>query len=207
MEFCPKTLRGYLEETRERNLRQAFVFFKQIVLGVKFIHEKNVIHRDLKPANIFLVKDTIKIGDFGLAKAPIHNEEDSIKLAENRGPNGIRRTHSVSSDVGTPLYFAPEQDKKNYDNKVDIFAIGLIFLELNVNFSTSHERIMLFNAIREKGKLPSILVNDDRLARQAMIIRRLVALSPQERPSAREILQLEEFRSLQTEYGVTREDD
>lgn len=40
--------------------------------GVHSIHSNQMVHRDLKPQNIFVDKNgVIKIGDFGLAKAPI----------------------------------------------------------------------------------------------------------------------------------------
>jgi len=50
--------------------------FRQVVKGVKHMHDQGVAHRDLKPANIFLKEPsskagnshtTAKIGDFGLA--------------------------------------------------------------------------------------------------------------------------------------------
>ena len=43
--------------------------FRQLLSGLKHIHEKGLIHRDIKPANIFInERDVLKIGDFGLAK-------------------------------------------------------------------------------------------------------------------------------------------
>lgn len=44
-----------------------------LLLGVDFLHDKNIHHRDLKPANI-LMEDLpngikiLKIGDFGISK-------------------------------------------------------------------------------------------------------------------------------------------
>ena len=43
-------------------------FLQHVLLGVKFLHERNIIHRDLKLGNLFLKDDMeVKIGDFGLA--------------------------------------------------------------------------------------------------------------------------------------------
>lgn len=42
----------------------------QLLDGIRFIHENNVIHRDLKPANILVLCQTckVKIADFGLSR-------------------------------------------------------------------------------------------------------------------------------------------
>lgn len=41
---------------------------KQIVNGVQYLHDNNIIHRDLKLGNLFLNDNIeVKIGDFGLA--------------------------------------------------------------------------------------------------------------------------------------------
>lgn len=43
-------------------------YMKQILDGVKFLHDNKIIHRDLKLGNLFLNDQlNVKIGDFGLA--------------------------------------------------------------------------------------------------------------------------------------------
>jgi len=42
---------------------------QQILLAVNTIHEERIVHSDLKPANFLLVKGSLKLIDFGIAKA------------------------------------------------------------------------------------------------------------------------------------------
>ena len=46
-----------------------FIFY-QILQGIRYLHQRNLIHRDLKPANILINTQTIiKICDFGLVRS------------------------------------------------------------------------------------------------------------------------------------------
>ena len=66
-------------------------WFIQIALGLKHVHDNNILHRDLKTQNIFLTSDnTIKLGDFGIAK--ILNSQ----------------TELANTVIGTPYYLSPE---------------------------------------------------------------------------------------------------
>ena len=52
----------YFKETEILN------WFSQLCVGLKKIHDKNIVHRDIKSNNIFLSNSRIiKIGDFGIA--------------------------------------------------------------------------------------------------------------------------------------------
>lgn len=49
--------------------------------AVHVIHEEKIVHSDLKPANFVLVKGSLKLIDFGIAKA-IPNDTTNIKREE-----------------------------------------------------------------------------------------------------------------------------
>ena len=70
MEYCSgRSLQAYLDDhDRVIDRQKNFNFFKQLLNGVKHIHQNGFIHRDLKPANIFIEGNILKIGDFGLAR-------------------------------------------------------------------------------------------------------------------------------------------
>ncbi|KAL2339832.1 hypothetical protein Fmac_007772 [Flemingia macrophylla] len=67
-------------------------YWQQILLAVNTIHEERIVHSDLKPANFLLVKGSLKLIDFGIAKA-IMNDTTNIQR---------------DSQVGTLSYMSPE---------------------------------------------------------------------------------------------------
>jgi predicted Ser/Thr protein kinase len=87
---------------------------EQIAAGLAYAHGKRILHRDIKPANIFLTKDgTVKIGDFGLARA-------------------VRQARLTQTKVcGTPLYMSPEQIRgTDVDFRSDLYSVGCTLFEL-----------------------------------------------------------------------------
>ncbi|PBJ80824.1 protein kinase [Trypanosoma cruzi cruzi] len=90
---------------------QILSWMEQCASALAFIHEQGFLHRDLKPTNVFFDDDKeIKIGDFGLAATV-----------------GLGR----QSIVGTPFYLAPERMLHQvYDEKVDVWGLGVVMLEL-----------------------------------------------------------------------------
>ena len=51
-------------------------YFTMILIGLHYLHSKNILHRNLKPENILVDKlpdgvDIIVIGDFGVSKSDL----------------------------------------------------------------------------------------------------------------------------------------
>lgn len=94
---------------------------RQIADGLEAAHEAGIIHRDLKPANVRITPEgTVKVLDFGLAKA-------SINARDADSWDGT----SMGVVVGTPGYLSPEQARgRAVDRRADVWAFGCVLFEL-----------------------------------------------------------------------------
>ena len=68
--------------------------------------------------------------------------------------NVLLHTRKHTDQVGTQLYMSPEQiEGKPYNHKVDIYSLGLIFLELLWPLNTQMEQVTVLSQLK-KSKFP-----------------------------------------------------
>ena len=84
---------------------------KQMLSALRYIHKQGIIHRDLKLENFLFSSDRpdseLKMIDFGLSK--------HFEVGQH-----------LYDKVGTPYTVAPEIIKGSYDEKSDLWALGVI---------------------------------------------------------------------------------
>ncbi|KAA0701839.1 Calcium/calmodulin-dependent protein kinase kinase 1 [Triplophysa tibetana] len=87
-------------------------YFRDVILGIEYLHYQKIIHRDIKPSNLLLGDDGhIKIADFGVSN-------------EFEGHDAL-----LSNSAGTPAFMAPEtltdQDQRFSGRALDVWAMGI----------------------------------------------------------------------------------
>jgi p21-activated kinase 1 len=147
---------------------------REVLLGLKYMHDHDKIHRDIKTDNIMLTADgRVKLGDFGFT-AQLQTKADLRK-----------------SVVGTPCWMAPELIKAQpYSFPVDIWSLGIVARELAEGeppfVSASPVRALFL--IVSRG-IPPISNRDERSPEFLDFLDRCLAIEPEQRATAAELLQ------------------
>lgn len=88
-----------------------------IAQAVAHAHQQGIIHRDIKPSNILITRTgEPMLSDFGIAKILASEETRDIT--------------NTGTGIGTPEYMAPEQALGHVDERVDIYALGIVLYEM-----------------------------------------------------------------------------
>ena len=109
MEYVCGDLLGFIRKRGKLSESVSKLIFKQLIEGLKYIHNKNVVHRDIKLDNILIdLTNTIKICDFGVSRQ-------------------IRPDEMMYEHCGTPAYISPEifENKGYKGSGCDIWSAGV----------------------------------------------------------------------------------
>uniref|UniRef100_A0A0K0DNZ7 Protein kinase domain-containing protein n=1 Tax=Angiostrongylus cantonensis TaxID=6313 RepID=A0A0K0DNZ7_ANGCA len=168
----------------------------QILSGLEYIHQNNVIHRDIKPSNIFLKRHgghfRILLGDFGLACG--HNNMNVSSCSPDLSSDLICVAVNHSVAVGTKAYAAPEQLKSSlYGPSVDIYSVGIVLFEAYHVFNTDMEKYEAISDVRLGKTTKELLARHHKFAQNwpsvASTIFEMTAMDPASRPTATQLLQ------------------
>lgn len=88
-------------------------FFYQTILGIKYLHDMDIVLRDLKPENLLLDDDNnVKICDFGWA-------------------SDVKDARYCSLKSGTAAYMSPESiTKQRQEKPTDVWSLGVLLYEM-----------------------------------------------------------------------------
>jgi calcium-dependent protein kinase len=105
-----------LVKRKRFNECDAALIVEKVLSSISYCHEMNIIHRDLKPENILINFNRsneldIKVIDFG---ASLFNDPSKFQ----------------NEKFGTVYYVAPEVLSGKYNNKCDVWSIGVILFIL-----------------------------------------------------------------------------
>ena len=151
MEFCITSLSNVIKKiSKPFYVGQIKKIVRSIALGIKFLHDHDIIHRDIKPGNIFIDENcVVKIGDFGSARISPQQKKDNKEIKDNKenkeneqeekkkSPQSKdkkeqKEKRPLTPGVGTKWYKAPEIifGNKHYDKSVDIWSFGCLMAEM-----------------------------------------------------------------------------
>ena len=173
-------IRIFINKNPNKHIEQNRIIyiFKQILIGLKYLHEKGILHRDIKPDNILIdINNNIKITDFG------------ISALYKNGYGIFQYNNSV---IGRPDYICPEMIQNiPYDYKCDIFSLGYTIYFMMYFKLPSKSNVYKDNITNEK-KINRIDLSeiketfyDNRLIN---LVKTMYSNNPDDRPDTSQIL-------------------
>jgi len=167
------------EQNDKIEVEAARKIFRDLLLGLDYLHFQGVIHRDIKPANILLTKDgTAKLGDFGSATV-VDPAEGTI----------------VGTDIqGTPAFMAPElfedfEPGAGYNGfAVDIWAAGVTLYTMVVGvppFMANTELDMVKKLRKEEPRVSPVIEANPHLKN---LLKRMLDKDPETRIKLLELI-------------------
>eukprot|EP00826_Nyctotherus_ovalis_P052798 TRINITY_DN6763_c0_g1_i6.p1 TRINITY_DN6763_c0_g1~~TRINITY_DN6763_c0_g1_i6.p1 ORF type:complete len:573 (+),score=137.58 TRINITY_DN6763_c0_g1_i6:94-1719(+) len=164
------------------NEQDAAYVVRQLLSAVTYCHSKGVVHRDLKPENILI--DSI-----------LGNGQIRIKVIDFGTALFLSPNENISETLGTPYYIAPEVINGEYNEKCDVWSIGVImFILLSGSPPFNGEND---DEILESVKKGNYLLQGkawESISRNAKdLLRKMLTYDPKKRISAADAYQHEWF--------------
>ncbi|XP_019394199.1 PREDICTED: serine/threonine-protein kinase Chk2 [Crocodylus porosus] len=156
------------------------LYFYQMLLAVKYLHDNGIIHRDLKPENVLLSSSEeiclIKITDFGQSKI-------------------LGETSLMKTLCGTPTYLAPEVlnslGTEGYSCAVDCWSLGVILFVCLCGYPPFNERNTKLSLKEQitQGKYTFIPKEWKHVSDTALdLVKKLLVVDPNKRLTTEEAL-------------------
>jgi serine/threonine protein kinase/TPR repeat protein len=176
MEFIDgETVEAYMQREGAVATLMALEVAAQVARALAAAEKQGLVHRDIKPSNLMLVREagddefTVKVIDFGLAKAAEKDAGDTATLTQG-------------GFLGTPHFASPEQlEETELDSRSDIYSLGITLYYMlagRTPFSGSLAQVMSQHLHRE----PPLELLADQPRQVIALLERMMAKDPANRP-------------------------
>ncbi|XP_059845367.1 mitogen-activated protein kinase kinase kinase 1 [Hypanus sabinus] len=160
---------------------------EQLLRGLAYLHENQIIHRDIKGANLLIdsTGQRLRIADFGAA----------ARLASK----GTGAGEFQGQLLGTIAFMAPEVLRgQQYGRSCDVWSVGCVIIEMACakppwNAEKHSNHLALIFKIASATSAPTIPNHLSPALRDVAL--RCLELQPQDRPPSRELLKHPVFRT------------
>ena len=163
----------YYEKKEGKLLNESDIqkLLRQLILGLEYMHKKNIIHRDLKLENILLNFNDIKknfnseqkIQKVDYSKVSL-NDSFTLKIADLGFSKNISKELYAHTFLGTPITISPDvlfgnANERKYNTKADLWSLGVITYQLLIGYPpfNSYDNVLqIFQKIKYgKYKIPT----------------------------------------------------
>ncbi|KAI8116124.1 Serine/threonine-protein kinase 10 [Lucilia cuprina] len=181
IEYCDGGALDSIMVELEKPLNEPQIAYvcKHMTEGLDFLHKNKVIHRDLKAGNVLLTMEGgVKLADFGVSAKNKHTLQKHDTF------------------IGTPYWMAPElvlcetfRDNP-YDQKVDIWSLGITLIELAQMEPPNSEMSPMRVLLKIQKSDPPKLDQPSRWSKEFNdFLKNSLVKDPQLRPSTEALLQ------------------
>jgi calcium-dependent protein kinase len=157
----------------------------QLLSALSYCHENRVIHRDLKPENILLMES---------------GDQLSIKVADFGSSAFLDPLAKLSGCFGSAYYLAPEVFSGSYNEKCDIWSLGIIMYILITGKPPYPGRDP--ETIMKYARVSPFVLTTDRLQGISKdagdLLKKLLKIKPDQRISAKDALKHHWFQITKT---------
>uniref|UniRef100_A0A0N5B0K5 Protein kinase domain-containing protein n=1 Tax=Syphacia muris TaxID=451379 RepID=A0A0N5B0K5_9BILA len=140
-----------------------------------------------------------KIGDFGLATRNYLERQSNLVVA-SESASAMSDESLLTKDIGTALYIAPEllsssDTAADYTSNIDVYSVGIVLFEMFYRpLLPGMERISVLKNLRHSFFFPddfAVSVPEVHRKTAKDLIKWMLTLAPDQRPSVNEILESE----------------
>ncbi|CAB4023694.1 serine threonine- kinase endoribonuclease IRE1 [Paramuricea clavata] len=118
VDLCEETLDDHVHSQNLHHLRiHGRRLIKEMLTGLKFLHDQGILHRDLKPSNILVdVDGHIRLADFGISR--VLNEDETTAHTDSKGTEGWMAVEVIQT--------IDQIGRGRFKKKSDIQSAGMV---------------------------------------------------------------------------------